>query len=54
MTQIESARRMHDETLPQEAFKSAKFCSMRVTQDIRKLSRGPSAKSTISLATANR
>jgi phosphomethylpyrimidine synthase len=36
---------MHDETLPQEVFKSAKFCSMcgpkfcsmRVTQDIRKL-----------------
>jgi len=42
----ETARRMHDETLPQEVFKSAKFCSMcgpkfcsmRVTQDIRKLS----------------
>jgi phosphomethylpyrimidine synthase len=39
----ETARRMHDETLPQEVFKSArfcsmcgpKFCSMRVTQDIR-------------------
>jgi phosphomethylpyrimidine synthase len=37
----ETARRMHDETLPQEVFKSAKFCSMcgpkfcsmRVTQD---------------------
>jgi phosphomethylpyrimidine synthase len=28
---------MHDETLPQEVFKSAKFCSMRITQDIRKL-----------------
>jgi phosphomethylpyrimidine synthase len=34
---------MHDETLPQEVFKSArfcsmcgpKFCSMRITQDIR-------------------
>src|SRR5207247_11242958 len=24
----ETARKMHDETLPQEAFKSAKFCSM--------------------------
>src|SRR5262249_45126906 len=24
----ETARRMHDETLPQEGFKSAKFCSM--------------------------
>jgi phosphomethylpyrimidine synthase len=39
----ETARKMHDETLPQEVFKSArfcsmcgpKFCSMRVTQDIR-------------------
>src|SRR4051794_38683329 len=41
----ETARTMHDETLPQEVFKSAKFCSMcgpkfcsmRVTQDIRKM-----------------
>jgi phosphomethylpyrimidine synthase len=41
----ETARAMHDETLPQEVFKSAKFCSMcgpkfcsmRVTQDIRTL-----------------
>jgi phosphomethylpyrimidine synthase len=41
----ETARRMHDETLPQDVFKSAKFCSMcgpkfcsmRVTQDIRKM-----------------
>jgi phosphomethylpyrimidine synthase len=41
----DTARAMHDETLPQEVFKSAKFCSMcgpkfcsmRVTQDIRKL-----------------
>ena len=40
----ETARRMHDETLPQEVFKSAKFCSMcgpkfcsmRITQDVRK------------------
>ncbi len=40
-----TARRMHDETLPQEVFKSAKFCSMcgpkfcsmRITQDVRKL-----------------
>jgi phosphomethylpyrimidine synthase len=38
----ETARRMHDETLPHEVFKSAKFCSMcgpkfcsmRITQDI--------------------
>lgn len=41
----DTARSMHDETLPQEVFKSAKFCSMcgpkfcsmRVTQDIRKM-----------------
>jgi phosphomethylpyrimidine synthase len=41
----ETARKMHDETLPQEVFKSAKFCSMcgpkfcsmRITQDVRKL-----------------
>jgi phosphomethylpyrimidine synthase len=40
----ETARKMHDETLPQEAFKSAqfcsmcgpKFCSMRINEDIRK------------------
>src|SRR5476651_1513294 len=40
----ETARRMHDETLPQDVFKSAKFCSMcgpkfcsmRITQDVRK------------------
>src|SRR4051794_26080751 len=41
----DTARAMHDETLPQEVFKSAKFCSMcgpkfcsmRITQDIRKI-----------------
>src|SRR5258708_27308955 len=41
----ETARAMHDETLPQEVFKSAKFCSMccpkfcsmPVTQDIRNM-----------------
>ena len=41
----ETARRMHDETLPQEAFKTAafcsmcgpKFCSMRISEDLRKL-----------------
>ncbi len=41
----ETARRMHDETLPQDTFKSAhfcsmcgpKFCSMRITEDIRAL-----------------
>jgi phosphomethylpyrimidine synthase len=40
-----TARRMHDETLPQEAFKTAefcsmcgpKFCSMRITEDLREL-----------------
>jgi phosphomethylpyrimidine synthase len=40
----ETARQMHDETLPQEAFKTAafcsmcgpKFCSMRITEDLRK------------------
>jgi phosphomethylpyrimidine synthase len=40
----ETARRMHDETLPQDAFKSAsfcsmcgpKFCSMRISEDVRK------------------
>jgi phosphomethylpyrimidine synthase len=40
----ETARRMHDETLPQESFKTAafcsmcgpKFCSMRITEDLRK------------------
>jgi phosphomethylpyrimidine synthase len=41
----ETAKRMHDETLPHDVFKSAKFCSMcgpkfcsmRITQDVRKL-----------------
>jgi phosphomethylpyrimidine synthase len=41
----ETARAYHDETLPQDTFKSAKFCSMcgpkycsmRITQDIREL-----------------
>src|SRR5215471_16503973 len=43
----ERARSMHDETLPQETFKSAKFCSMcgpkfcsmRINEDMRQLSR---------------
>ncbi len=42
----ETARAYHDETLPQETFKSAhfcsmcgpKYCSMRITEDIRKMS----------------
>ncbi len=33
----DAARTMQDETLPQEVFKSAKFRSMRVTQDICKM-----------------
>jgi phosphomethylpyrimidine synthase len=41
----ETARSMHDETLPNDVFKSAKFCSMcgpkfcsmRITQDVRKM-----------------
>jgi phosphomethylpyrimidine synthase len=40
----ETARRMHDETLPQDAFKTAafcsmcgpRFCSMRISEDLRK------------------
>jgi phosphomethylpyrimidine synthase len=40
----ETARRMHDETLPQDAFKTAafcsmcgpKFCSMRISEDLRR------------------
>jgi len=43
----ETARRMHDETLPQDVFKSAKFCSMcgpkfcsmRINEDIRQMQR---------------
>lgn len=43
----ERAREMHDQTLPQEVFKSAKFCSMcgpkfcsmRISQDLQKLAR---------------
>jgi len=49
----DTARAMHDETLPQEVFKSAKFCSMcgpkfcsmRITQDIRKMAAEAPAKS---------
>ena len=41
----ERARQMHDETLPQETFKSAHFCSMcgprycsmKITEDIKKM-----------------
>ncbi|HVK18127.1 MAG TPA: phosphomethylpyrimidine synthase ThiC [Fimbriiglobus sp.] len=55
----ETARRMHDETLPQEVFKSAKFCSMcgpkfcsmRITQDVRKLA-DDAARVTLELTAA--
>ncbi len=48
----DTARAMHDETLPQEVFKSAKFCSMcgpkfcsmRITQDIRKMAEQPAVR----------
>ena len=41
----ETARRYHDETLPQDTFKSAhfcsmcgpKYCSMKITEDIREM-----------------
>jgi phosphomethylpyrimidine synthase len=54
----ETAKRMHDETLPQDVFKSAKFCSMcgpkfcsmRITQDVRKLA-DDAARASLSLAT---
>jgi phosphomethylpyrimidine synthase len=41
-----TARSLHDETLPQEGFKSAKFCSMRITQDIRKMTEEPAPAAT--------
>ena len=55
----ETAKRMHDETLPQDVFKSAKFCSMcgpkfcsmRITQDVRKLA-DEAAKLSLELASA--
>jgi phosphomethylpyrimidine synthase len=54
----ETARKMHDETLPQEVFKSAKFCSMcgpkfcsmRITQDVRKFA-AEAKKLSLELAT---
>jgi phosphomethylpyrimidine synthase len=47
----ERAQEMHDVTLPQEVFKSAKFCSMcgpkfcsmRITQDLRKIAQEQTA-----------
>ena len=32
----ETAREFHDETLPQEGTKTAHFCSMKITEDVRK------------------
>jgi len=32
----ETARELHDETLPQEGAKSAHFCSTKITEDVRK------------------
>jgi len=32
----ETAREFHDETLPQEGAKTAHFCSMKITEDVRK------------------
>jgi phosphomethylpyrimidine synthase len=51
----ETARRMHDETLPQDVFKSAKFCSMcgpkfcsmRITQDVRELEETAAEKASL-------
>jgi hydroxymethylpyrimidine synthase len=48
----EKARAMHDETMPKEAHKSAhfcsmcgpKFCSMKITQDVREYAAGMDAK----------
>ncbi|HAC92463.1 MAG TPA: thiamine biosynthesis protein ThiC, partial [Planctomycetaceae bacterium] len=45
----ETAQRYHDETLPQATFKSAhfcsmcgpKYCSMKITEDIRKMAQEP-------------
>ena len=31
-----TAREFHDETLPQEGAKTAHFCSMNITEDVRK------------------
>jgi phosphomethylpyrimidine synthase len=54
----ETARRMHDETLPQDTFKSAhfcsmcgpKYCSMKITEDIRRMA-GESTETSRELAT---
>ncbi|MEM8910225.1 MAG: phosphomethylpyrimidine synthase ThiC [Planctomycetota bacterium] len=54
----ETARRYHDETLPQDTFKSAhfcsmcgpKYCSMKITEDIRKMA---AEKQLVELPTAS-
>jgi phosphomethylpyrimidine synthase len=56
----ERARSMHDETLPQETFKSAKFCSMcgpkfcsmRINEDMRKLAQAEGTMVELESATA--
>jgi phosphomethylpyrimidine synthase len=56
----ERARSMHDETLPQETFKSAKFCSMcgpkfcsmRINEDMRKLAQAEGTMVELETATA--
>ena len=53
----ETAQRYHDETLPQDTFKSAhfcsmcgpKYCSMRITEDIRKMSASESSEPLVKL-----
>ena len=55
----ETARRMHDETLPQETFKSAhfcsmcgpKFCSMKVTEEIRAMAAETAQPQVVELVT---
>jgi phosphomethylpyrimidine synthase len=54
----ETARRMHDETLPQDTFKSAhfcsmcgpKYCSMKITEDIREMARSGEPLAELSMA----
>ncbi len=54
----ETARRMHDETLPQDSFKSAhfcsmcgpKYCSMKITEEIRAMSQNGGPDSLVPLA----
>jgi len=56
----DTARAMHDETLPQDVFKSApfcsmcgpKFCSMRITDDIRKMAESERQREPVQLTAA--